>query len=412
MKALKIIFILVLIIIVAAALWFFRPWATYSPSKLQALQDPTQFAETFRNMESFVPYRWVRKGDKPVREFTQVADSQSLAIDEIELQHRQANKPLEQFLSESKTTGLVVIHQGVIHHEQYRLGADESSRFTSWSVAKSFVATAIMFALEQGLIESLDDVAEKYAPQYKGTDYGRSSIRALLAMSTGIEFREDYVADDSDIRPFFLNSFALRRNPDSLLKPFKKTRPEFTDFHYISPNSHVLSAVLRGVYKQGLAEIISEQIWQEFGMEAEATWLQHAPGAEGQALGYCCLNARLRDYARFGQFYVDALNGIGDGPARLPAQLLQSLDQPASPAHQSGQENYAGRGYSWHFWLPERTRGVFLAAGVYGQYIWMQPDRQLVIVKTSADPDFLTRFAETESMFRAISAQFADSPTL
>ncbi len=401
MKIIKLIALLLLVLAIAAALWFYRPWSDFSPAQISALQDPSRFPSTFRDMESYVPFSWVKKGNLPVRKFGE--DNKSL---NIEMGHQGASKALETFLQESTTTALIVIKDGVIRHEQYRLGSSSDSRFTSWSVAKSFVATAVMSAHEQGLIESLDDTAYKYAPQYAGTDFGQTSIKGLLAMSSGVEFKEDYFADDSDILPFFFNSFVLGRNPDTLLKPFKRTRPEFSDFHYISPNSHVLSAVLRGIYKKPLAQIISEQLWQPLGMEADATWLQHKPGLQGQALGYCCLNARLRDYARFGQFYVDAMNGRNKTQLKLSPQVLQSLTEPASAAHAPGQGTYAGRGYSWHFWLPERTRGVFMASGVYGQYIWMQPKDNLVIVKTSADPDFLSRFAETESMFRAIAAHY------
>ena len=221
-------------------------------------------------------------------------------------------------------------------------------------------------------------------------------------MSTGIEFNEDYVADDSDVRPFFFNSFILGKDPDNLLMPFKRSRDEFSDFHYISPNSHVLSAVLRGVYKKSVAEIMSEKIWQPLGMEADATWLQHRDDEKGIALGYCCLNARLRDYARFGEFYLNAAKGKGLGASTLPKGWVESLPKPATAAHTPGGENYSGRGYSYHFWLPERE-GVFFASGVYGQFIWVDPARNLVIVKTSADNEFLTRYPESAAAFEAIS---------
>jgi len=401
MKVFKAFVVFILLIFVFALLWYFRPWSEYSPARLAAMQDPSDYAITFRSMNDFLPFRSVSYDESQVREF----QSKSAPL-ELVIVHQSETKTLEQFLKESTTTGLLVIKDGVIRHEQYRLGADEHSLFTSWSVAKSFVATAIVLANQQSLIESLDDPAKKYAPQYSGSDFGDTSLRALLAMSSGIDFKEDYFSDDSDIIPYFFNSFVLRRDPDKLLLPFKRSRSELTDFHYISPNSHVLSAVLRGVYKKPLAEIISEQIWRPMGMEADASWLQHKPGAEGQALGYCCLNARLRDYGRFGQFYIDAVNERGKAAEVLPSTWLQSLSQAASAAHKPGQGDYAKRGYSWHFWLPEKTPGVFYASGVYGQFIWMDAASNLVIVKTSGDPNFSTRFAETESAFKAIASYF------
>jgi CubicO group peptidase (beta-lactamase class C family) len=213
------------------------------------------------------------------------------------------------------------------------------------------------------------------------------------------------VSDDSDVRPFFFNSFILGKDPDGLLLPFKRSRDAMTDFHYISPNSHVLSAVLRGVYKKPIADIMTEKIWQPLGMEADATWLQHRDDAKGLALGYCCLNARLRDYARFGEFYLKASNGQGLGESTLPDGWVERLPKPATPSHQPGGEQYSGRGYSYHFWLPEQE-GPYFAAGVYGQFIWIDPARNLVIVKTSADNDFLTRHQETAVVFEAISEAY------
>ena len=131
----------------------------------------------------------------------------------------------------------------------------------------------------------------------------------------------------------------------------------------------------------------------------------HRNDAQGQALGYCCLNARLRDYARFGQFYLDAVKGQGFGVEVLSSDWLQGLPKPHSKVHEPGGERYSGRGYSQHFWLPKKE-GIFFAAGIYGQTIWIDRARDLVIVKTSADQAYLTRFDENAAAFEAISSYF------
>ena len=399
-KIIKWLLILLVLVAIYAAGWYFRPWSEYSPARIASLNDPARFTENFRTMAELIPARTVSNSDN-VREF----ESQSAPL-EMQYEFNGSTKSLEEFLLESTTTSLLVIKDGAIRHEQYRLGASEESLFTSWSVAKSFVATAIMMALQEGKITSLEDPASKYAPQYQGTDYGDATIKGLLAMTTGIDFEEDYTAEKSDIRSFFFDSFILGKTPDDLLQPFKRSRDEFSDFHYISSNSHVLSAVLRGIYQKPLADIISEKIWQPLGMEADANWLQHIDGEKGQALGYCCLNARTRDYARFGQFHLETFQGRGNGVNTLPAGLVQSLDKPASEHHRAGGENYGGRGYSYHFWLPSNNSTVFLAAGVYGQYIWIDPPRNLVIVKTSADPEFLSRVTESTDVLEAIAQHY------
>jgi len=401
MKLWKIAYVLILLVAVTSASWYYRPWSDYSPSKMAALDDVSQVAKNFRSMGEIIPYRVVRGGEN-VTEFVE-----AIKPLELNLNYQGKEKSVKQFLNESGTTGMIVLHKGVLVHEQYLNGGARESLFTSWSVAKSFVATAIVMAHKEGLIASLDDKVALYAPQYSGSAYGDTSIKSLLAMSSGIDFIEEYAADDSDIRPFFFDSFILGRNPDGLLTKFKRNRDEFSDFHYISSNSHVLSSVLNGVYKKPLADIISEKIWQPLGMEASATWLQHRNDDKGVALGYCCLNARLRDYARFGQFYLDASKGRGKGVDSLPSSWPQSLLKPATPAHAAGGDNYSGRGYSYHFWLPVHEKQVFLAVGIYGQFIWIDPKREIVIVKTSADNGFATRFNETEAALTAIASYYS-----
>jgi CubicO group peptidase (beta-lactamase class C family) len=263
-------------------------------------------------------------------------------------------------------------------------------------------------AVKDGLIESWDDKAQKYAPQYKGSAFGESSLASLMVMASGVKFDEDYASDTSDINPFFFDSFILQKDPDSLLLKFSQSRPEFNDFQYISPNSHVLSAVLRGVYQKPLVEIIQKQIWEPLGMANDANWLQHKDDDDGQALGYCCLNATLKDYARFGLFHLEAQQGEGLGVEELPSDWISKLPVPASDKHVKGGDNYSGRGYSWHFWLPPNRDGVFFAAGVYGQFIWIEPARNLVIVRNSSDPAWTPRFLESEATLMAISDFFAN----
>jgi len=397
----KFVLVLGLIGSVIASMWYYRPWSEYSPAEIATLQEPDKLIANMRNMESLIPWRSVSRGDVQ-REF-----SEAPAALDLEYSFQGETKSLAQFIEESTTTGLIVVKDNTILYEDYFLGGSKGSLFTSWSVAKSFVATVIAMAQKEGKINSFEDTVETYAPQFSGSDYGSSRIIDLLAMSSGIDFVEEYIAEDSDVRPFFFNSFILGKNPDNLLRPFKRSRAPLSDFHYISSNSHVLSAVLRAVYAKPLHQIMSEKIWQPLGMEANASWLQHRDDEQGKALGYCCLNARLRDYARFGLFYVDAANGKGIGVDLLPEDWVKNLSKPVTDAHKPGGENYQGRGYSYHFWLPpQQQEGQFLAAGIYGQFIWIDPKRNLVIARTSADAVWTPRFPESSAVFQAISAYY------
>jgi CubicO group peptidase (beta-lactamase class C family) len=386
--------------VTAAALWYFRPWSPYSPAKLAAMQQPEQLPYAFRHMDEYFPALPVPAGDAP-RPLPEQPESM-----EVTYTFEGRTRTLEEFLEETRTQGLLVLRDGVIVHEQYRMGARAQDRFTSWSVAKSFVATVVAMAVREGRIASLDDPVSRYAPQFAGSGFADVSLGNLLTMSSGVEFNEDYAADDSDIRPYFFGTFVMGRDADELLLPFQRSRTPGTDFHYISPNSHVLSAVLRGVYGKPLPEIISEKIWGPLGMEADAYWLRNRDDEEGLALGYCCLNARLRDYARFGQFYLEAFHGTGLGPEVLPGDWAGRLNQPASPNHGPGLEDYQGRGYSFHFWIPPDPDGEFMAAGVYGQYIFIDPARNVVIARNSADMEWSARQRESAAVMKAMARAF------
>ena len=410
MKIFRIIIILVLAAVLAAAMWYFRPWSDYSPSKFAALEQADKLTYNFTHMADLVPSRPIKASDSP----RPLSNGDVVDVGAITYTFDGQTKTVAEFIEQASVLGLLVHHRGNIVYEDYFQGTNQNSLYTSWSMAKSVVATLIAMAVQEGRIDSLDDPASKYAPQYLGSHFGETSLRALLAMSSGIDFDENYASDSSDIRPFFFNSFILRRDPDSLLMGFKRDRNAMQDHHYISPNSHVLSAVVRGIYDMRLADIVQTKVWQPLGMANDANWLQHSPDDDGQALGYCCLNATLRDYARFGLFNLDASLGRAELSNMLPAEWSSLLPVPATPAHVPGRDSYQGRGYSYHYWLPINRAGIYFAAGVYGQFVWIDPANELVIARTSSDPNWTPRYPESEAVFHAITdhiTKSADAPS-
>lgn len=402
MKIIKLLLVLIIGIAVIASLWYYRPWSPYSPAKFASLNQVENLTYNFTHMIELVPGRTLSASATP-RELEQ---GELVDISNVKYEFGGETKTIKQFIEEASVLGFMVIKDGKVRHESYYQGTDQESLYTSWSMAKSFVATAIAQAVKSGRIESWSDPVEKYAPQYAGSDYGSTSIGSLMAMATGIDFNEDYADQSSDINDFFFGAFIKQQDPDSLLLKFKRTRSEMNDFHYISPNSHVLSAVLRGVYGTNLVDVIQTQLWGPLGMGHSANWLQHKDGDEGQGLGYCCLNATVRDYARFGLFHMEAQQGQGLGADTLPSEWVASLTQAPTDTHKPGGENYSGRGYSSHFWLPINQPGVFFAAGVYGQFIWMDPTTNTLIVRTSSDPEWTPRYPESEAVMGALIDAF------
>ncbi len=379
--------------------WYFRPGSEYSPARIQAAISPDRYVQTFRSMGEIFPYRTINTGESatPLPRETR-NETVSYAWDG-------GSKSIDEWMAESDTTGLIVMRDGVVVHEEYLLDADVETRHTSWSVGKSFVATLIAIALEEGHIANLDQTAEMFAPQYGGTPYGQTTLRHLLMMSAGVDFNEDYSAPGSDIRNLFIGAAIFRRDIDGIVAAVERDREPGEDLHYVSANTQVLSAVVRGIYRAPLAEVMEEKIWRPLGMSGSAYWNQNTPGDNGMAIGYCCLNAKLEDYARMGQFYLQ--DGVWDGERILPEGWVNQATRPNAPFQAAGPESrYRHRGYGLHFWVPDNHDGEYFMAGVYGQYVWVDERRGIVIARTAADPTWGPRTAESLTAMRALSAHY------
>lgn len=388
---------------VLAAGWYFRPWSEYSPAEIQAATADAALAETFRDMGEVFPFRTINAGGNGE------SFARETRNDTVRFQLNDQERDISQWLADSDSTGLMVLHNGQVVHEEYLLGSTPQTLHTSWSVGKSFVATLVAMAVHEGRIANLDQTAEMFAPQLGGSAYGQTTLRHLLMMSAGVDFNEDYSAPDSDIRRLFLGANIWGRNIDEMVTEVERDREPGEDLHYVSANTHVLSAVVRGVYDAPLARVVEERIWGPIGMTSDANWNQNIPGENGQAIGYCCLNATLADYARFGQFYLQ--DGVWNGNRLVPEGWVDMATRPNADFQEPdyAEAPYPMRGYGLHFWVPENYDGEYFMAGVYGQYVWVDTRRNIVIARTAADPAWGPRTEESLAAMRALAAHYGDA---
>lgn len=317
-----------------------------------------------------------------------------------------AARPIAAFLDETVTTGLLVVRDDTIVHEEYRLGADASSRFTSWSVAKSFLSALVGIALEEGHIESLDDPLTAYVPALAGSAYDGVSIEDALTMSSGVAFDEDYDSPMSDVNRLFFTLAAGRPMVDTL-SSLDRARDPGTYNDYVSSDSIALGLALEAATGIPNEEYLATRLWGPMGAESPAFW---NTGRGGPVLPFCCLNATLRDYARFGRLFLEG--GAREGVQIVPATWVERSTRPSAARLEPG-ENPASSwlfGYGYHWWVPEEPRDEFLAIGIWGQYVYVDRTREIVIVKTSADYDFDTRDHETVEVFRAIAGHLGADP--
>lgn len=307
---------------------------------------------------------------------------------------------LAAFFDRTETTGLLVVHRGAITHEEYRQGADETSPFTSWSMAKSVLSALIGIAVEEGHIASLRDPIGAYVPALADSAYGDVPIEDALTMSSGVAFDEDYDNPMSDINMLFIRAMAMGVPVEETLAGLERQRDPGTYNDYVSSDSMALGLVLEAATGIPVADYLASRLWGPMGAEADASWSTDRTGRE---FALCCLNATLRDYARFGRLYLEG--GARDGRQIVPAGWVAASVAPTAPHLQPGYNPAShwtfGYGYKW--WIPEDPQGDFLAIGVWGQYIFVDPSRDVVIVKTSADPLFDDNDHESVAAFRAIA---------
>ena len=186
-------------------------------------------------------------------------------------------------------------------------------------MAKTVTAMLVGIAIAEGRIRSVDDPAAAYVPELAGTEYGRTSLRHLLQMSSGVRFREDYSGSD-DVMQLVSDTYLLygAGGPSAVTSFNERAAPAGTKFSYASVETQVLGLVLRAATHRPPAEYLESRIWRPIGAEADATWLVDNSGQEAT---FCCLNAVLRDYARLGLLL--AHDGNWRGRQIIPAAWVE-----------------------------------------------------------------------------------------
>jgi len=316
----------------------------------------------------------------------------------VRYEFRGETRTLDDYLANNPTTGLLIARGDTILVERYQYGRTDRERLTSWSMAKTVTSMLVGIALAEGRLRSIDDLAEAYVPELAGTEYGRTSLRHLLQMSSGVNFVEKYSGDD-DVMRLALSTFVQSRQGGpggvSAVTPFnERGAPSGTRFSYASSETHVLGLVLRAAIGRPLTEYVEEKIWQPIGAEADATWLVDRAGQEA---AYCCLNAVLRDYARLGLLL--AHNGNWRGRQLIPAAWIEEATRvPADQAYRRPGIATTFFGYGYQVWIFPGERRMFALLGVRGQSIFVDPASRLVMVHTAVRKESAAGGSRAESL--------------
>ncbi|WP_245481506.1 serine hydrolase [Bradyrhizobium sp. LVM 105] len=284
------------------------------------------------------------------------------------------------YLKRNPVTGLLIARDDTILYEHYQYARTDHHRFVSQSMAKTLVAMLVGIAVSEGRIKSIDDPVSTYVPGLAGTEYGNTSIRALLNMSSGVEFSEVYDGKD-DIarlgRALFVDE---PKDPAAVVAQFNtRTAPPGTRWHYASVETEILGLVLRAATGTPLADYLHDRIWDPIGTEANASW---AIDGSGQEIAFCCFNATLRDYARLARLL--AHDGAWEGRQLIPRQwLLDATTVRPEDGHLAPHVATRYFGYGYQVWLLPGEQRRFALLGIRGQVILVDPISKLVMVHTA-----------------------------
>lgn len=290
-----------------------------------------------------------------------------------------------EFLRRTNTNAFVVVRDGLITEEWYREGVDPQQLHSSWSVAKSVVSLLLGRTIEQGLL-TLDDRLTGILPELAtGGDFDQVTVRQLANMASGIDVPEHTEGSGIGIGTrglYFTNDIP------AFLSRFRTVSSQpGTVGAYRSVDTSYLGLILAAVTGRSLAELAAEWIWKPIGAQTPARW--NLDRADGVEKAFCCFNATARDFAKFGSMV--AASGVVDGERLISPAWMSLISHPAELP-------VGGLPYSAHWWQVERDgqEGDFSAIGIHGQYVYVNPKRNVSIVKLS---DYGPEQDEWETLF-------------
>jgi CubicO group peptidase (beta-lactamase class C family) len=329
---------------------------------------------TYTHFDQVVPARVVAHAPAPW------SFRRAPAEPEIAYTFQGGRHAIADYLRRNPATGLLIAKGDTILYEHYQYARTDRDRFLSQSMAKTVTSMLVGIAVADGAIKSIDDDVATYVRELAGSEYGKTPIRALLHMSSGVAFSETYDGQD-DIARLASDLFErpAKTAAASVAQFNTRTVPPGTVWHYASIETEILGLVLRAAIGKPVADYLREKIWQPIGTEADASW---AIDGTGQEVTFCCFNAVLRDYARLGRLL--AHDGAWDGRQLIPRQwLIDATTLRPGDAYLAPGAATPYYGYGFQLWLLPGTQRQFALLGIRGQAIFVDPAAKLVMVHTA-----------------------------
>ena len=320
----------------------------------------------FRQMDKLFPSDRTARGTH-VRELPQ---GRPLAVS-----GQDASTWLTGYMDQHHLAGVMVLQHGRVRLQRYALGFGPEQRWESFSVAKSVTSTLFGIALQRGDIHGLDDTLDTYIPELRDSAYAEVTVQQLLTMTSGVHWNEDYADAKSDVAQMYLGACVDgQAHVLSYLRKQPRQWPAGEHFNYNTAETDLLGILVQRATHRSLAAYLSETIWQPYGMAADATWIKDE--CDGSDTGGSGLSATLGDYARLGQFMLEG--GRIDGKPVIAAAWLDGA------LHRQENVEDPDRGYGYLWWTD--SDGSYAAIGIFGQLVYVDPSRELVIAQVGAWP--------------------------
>ena len=320
---------------------------------------------------------WIRK---PVRPF---ALKEPRAPFSISYSVNGKTSTLDQYLEQADVLAYIVLHDNQIVFEKDLHGAAPEDRFLSMSVEKSIFSVVFGTAVDDGKI-NVNDPVTKYLPDLANGAYKDCSIKDLLQMASGIQFNEDYLDPKADIHRVLFDWIRGGEPFHQVAVGIASERKPGVEFHYQSINTQILGEVLEKVTGMPFNKYAEERLWKKLGAQSDAFVYQSDKQPETVTFGG--FNATLRDYARFG---LMAMHAGELGGTRIVSEAWMreaTAPSPFNPPHIDEKTGRAVTGYGYQWWLFPGDDHAFQAVGIYGQNIYIDPAKHVVIAQFSALP--------------------------
>lgn len=358
---------------------------------------------SFHNVRRLLPTANIAASKNPVP-----LESSLTEIGRVAFEGTKGPITLRDALRTTNTKGFVVLHRGRIATEWYAGGMDATTPHIVFSVSKSICGALGGVLADKGLLNPNRPVTD-YVPEVSSSVYGGCSVRHLLDMSVGIAFTEDYVDPDGDVARYrrAVGWDVIKPGQSAMqLREFLATqRPDGKAhghaFHYVSTNTDMLGWVYERAAGRALSDLLSEYLWTPLGAESDAYITLDAEGAMRAAGGIC---AAPRDLARFGEMI--RRRGVANGRQVIPGWWIDDINDNGDPeawARGEFAEMFPDAAYRSKFYQLDRQRRTLCCLGIHGQYIYIDPISELVIVRVAAEPIPLD-VESTRSWARAFQA--------